>query len=114
MGGFGYVYVKWSVFGSLPYDDTCSISHFNVILSSVYNSTTVVVTSGISYNFTGLSNGTLFNVTVVGINVKGNNFTNPAFASVRTNVTEGMLCTVYKYIFVCMYIYAYTHTYITR
>ena len=91
MGGFGYVYVKWSVFGSLPYDDTCSITHFNVTLSSVYNSTTVVVTSEISYNFTGLSDDTLFNVTVVAINAKGNNFTNLAFASVRTNVTEGTL-----------------------
>ena len=90
MGGFGYVYVKWSVFGSLPYDDTCRIGHLNVILASMDNSITAV-TSGISYNFTGLPDDTLFNVTVVGINVKGNHFTNLAFASVRTNVTEGTL-----------------------
>ena len=92
MGGFGYVYVKWFVTGNDHHDDTCSITHFNVILSSMDNSTTVVVTSGISYNFTRLPDNTLFNVTVVAINVKGNSFTNLAFASVRTNGTEGMLC----------------------
>ena len=92
MGGFGYIYVKWFVTGNVHHDPICNIIRFIVTLSSMDNSATVVVYSGISHNFTGLPDDTLFNVTVVGINVNGDNFTNLAFASVRTNVTEGMLC----------------------
>ena len=93
MGGFGYVYVKWVAIGNVHHDDPlCSINRFYVTLSSVDISTTVIVISRISRNFTGLPDDTLFNVTVVGINAEGNNFTNLAFASVRTNGTEGMLC----------------------
>ena len=90
MGGFGYVYVKWFVTG-IRDDPLCSIGRFYVTLSSVDTSTTVVVISRISHNFTGLPDDTLFNVTVVGSNVNDDNFTNLAFASVRTNVTEGTL-----------------------
>ena len=90
MGGFGYVYVKWFVTDNVHHDAACSIADFKVTLSSINNSITVVVNSVISHNFTGLPDNTLFNVTVVGINVNGDNFTNLAFASVRTNVTEGM------------------------
>ena len=89
MGGFGYVYVKWFVTGNVHHDPTCSIADFKVTLSSMDNSTTVVVYSSISHNFTGLPDDTLFNATVVGTNVNGDNFTNLAFASVRTNVTKG-------------------------
>ena len=92
MGGFRYIFVKWFVTGNVHHDPICSIIRFNVRLSSMDNSTTAVVISGISHNFTGLPDDTLFNVTVVGINVNGDNLPNLAFASVRTNVTEGMLC----------------------
>ena len=98
MGGFRYVYVKWFVTGNVHHDGACSIAHFKVTLTSMDNSTTVVVTSDISHNFTGLPDDTLFNVTVVGINVNDDNLPDLAFASVRTNVTEGILFTVYKHI----------------
>ena len=87
MGGFGYVYIKWFVTGNVHDDPICSITRFIVTLSSVDTPITVVDTSSISHNFTGLPNNTLFNVTIVGINLKDNNI---AFASVRTNGTEGM------------------------
>ena len=90
-GGFRYVYIKWFVTGNVHHDPICSIAGFKVTLSSIDNSTTVVVNSVISHNFTGLPDNTSFNVTVVGININDNGFTNLAFASVRTNGTEGML-----------------------
>ena len=65
----------------------CEIGHFNVTLSSVGVPMTVN-TAMISYNFTGLPDDTLFNVTVIGISINEKNVIYSAFASVKTLIIE--------------------------
>ena len=91
-GGCGYVYVSWSVTDSDP-DDMCSIGRFNVTLSSVDISMSVTPPLMMSYNFTGLPDDTLFNVTVIGISLTGSAVVNLDSDSLRTKIIESMfLC----------------------
>ena len=88
-GGCGHVSISWIVINNVPNDTMCAIGHFNVTLSSVDVSMTVS-TSMFSYNFTGLPDGTLFNVTVIGTNMSESNVISPAFTSVNTSIIESM------------------------
>ena len=54
IGGCRYVSVSWTVINNVPDDDMCGIGHFNVTLSSVGVSMTVITTV-FSYNFTGFT-----------------------------------------------------------
>ena len=94
-GGYGYVYVSWIIIGNVPDDFVCGIASSTVTLSSMDISMTRFL-SLMSHNFTGLSDNTLFNVTV-----KGFNFINDdiylAFTSVRTMAIESTLIYVYMY-----------------
>ena len=87
-GGCGYVYVSWIVTDS-DLDDVCSISHFNVTLSSGDISMSIMI-ARLSHNFTGLPDDTLFNVTVIGIDVTGTTTVSLASTSLRTKVTKSM------------------------
>ena len=70
----------------------CGIGHFNVTLSSVGVSMTLSTTM-IFYNFIGLPDDTVFNVTVVGININEKNVIYSIFTSVKTLIIESMyLC----------------------
>ena len=82
-GGCGYIYVSWIVIGNISDDAMCSIGHLNIILSSVEVSI-AVSTSMISYNFTGLPDNTLFNVTIIATSINEKNIVDLAFTSVRT------------------------------
>ena len=90
--GCGYISVSWTVINNVPDDDMCGIGNFNVTLSSVGVSM-IVSTSVVSYNFTELPDGTLFNVTVIGISINEKNVIYSAFTSVKTLIIESMyLC----------------------
>ena len=90
-GGCGYVYVSWNVTNNI---ELCQIVQYNVtLLSSTVN--VIISSSEInSHNFTGLSDDTLFNVTVTGINAMG--FANPDSTTVRT-----MIC-ISTYVHTCV------------
>ena len=108
-GGCGYVSVSWTVINNVPDDDMCKIGHFNVTLSSVGVSMTVRIVV-FSYNFTGLPDDTLFNVTVIGTSINEKNVIKSAFISVTTSSIESMCnvatkCTYTVYI--CTYAYAH-------
>ena len=89
-GGCGYAIVSWSVIGNVDDDDMCGIGSFNITLTSMDKSITVITRRLSSYNFTGLPDDTVFNVTVIGINVIGNNFISFEFASLKTMIIESM------------------------
>ena len=82
-GGCGYVYLSWIVINNVPDDDMCGISRFNVSISSVDVSMTVMTTM-IFYNFTRLPDDTLFNVTVIGTSINGRNVASLAITSMKT------------------------------
>ena len=107
-GGCGYASVSWSVNDNANDDDMCGIGSFNITLTSMDISMTVI-TRMLFYDFTGLPDDTLFNVTVIGINVIGKNFISFAFASLKTMAIESMFVYAY-YMSVCVNIYTYTHT----
>ena len=86
--GCGYVYVSWIVTDSDP-DDGCSIGRFNVTLSSVDISVSVI-SQMLSHNFTGLPDDTLFNVAVIGIILTGTTVVNLHSTSLRTKLIYGM------------------------
>ena len=125
-GGCGYASVSWSVIGNVDDDDVCGIGSFNITLTSMDISMTVIVRSLSSYFFTGLPDDTVFNVTVIGINVIGDSFISFDFASLKTLVIESMFVYAYcMYVYVggvhayihihcacklCMYLYAHMHT----
>ena len=90
-GGCGYVSASWSVINNVPDDVMCGIGRFNVTLSSVDLSMTVITTM-ISYNFTGLPYDTIFNVTVIGTSINEKNIIDVAFISVRTMESMYVLC----------------------
>ena len=87
MIGCGYVFVKWSATGNRN-DEMCGISRFYVIFS-YGNTSDTKSTSMIMYNFTGLPDDTLFNVTVVGINLR-DDFIDLDFISMRAMIIESM------------------------
>ena len=105
-GGCGYVYVSWSVIGDVVDDLMCGIGSFNITLSSMDISMTVI-TRSLSYDFTGLPDDTVFNVIVIGISVIGNSFISFDFASLKTLVIESMF--VYAY---CIYVYVHAYIHI--
>ena len=88
-GGCGYASVSWSVVGNDVDDDMCGIGSFNITLSSMDISMTVI-TRMLSYDFTGLPDDTVFNVTVIGINVIRNSFISFDFVLLKTLVIESM------------------------
>ena len=88
-GGCGYVSVSWTVNNNVPDDDLCGIGRFNVTLSSVGVSM-IVNASMVSYNFIGLPDGSIFNVTVIGISINEKNIIYSAFTSVKTLIIESM------------------------
>ena len=87
IGGCGYVYVSWTVIGNIPDDKMCGIGRVTITLSSVNVSMTEVALMN-CYNFTGLPDDTLFNVTVIGTNTIDNNVISLAFTSVKTMIIE--------------------------
>ena len=95
MIGCGYVFVKWSATGNID-DEMCGISHFDV-MSSYGDKSNTTRTSLVMYNFTGLPDDTLFNVTVVGINFR-NDFIDLDSTSVRTMVIESKYVCTHVYI----------------
>ena len=97
-GGCGYVYVSWSVNDSNP-DDGCSIGRFNVTLSSVDISVSLM-SQMLTHNFTGLLDDTLFTVTVFGISLTGTTVINFASTSLRTMIIKSM----FIYTYACKYI----------
>ena len=105
-GGCGYVSASWAVINNVPYDAMCSIARFNVTLSSVDVSMTMITTV-LSYNFTGLPYDTLFNVIVIGISINGKNVVSLAVTSVKTMIIESMCAYVY-----ILYVNVHIHTYI--
>ena len=97
IGGCGYVYVSWAVNGNVPDDEMCRIENITVTLSAVDTSITEIPSQiEISHNFTGLSDNTLFNVTVKGLNFINGDI-DLAFTSVRTMAIESTLIYVYMY-----------------
>ena len=87
-GGCGYIYVSWTVIGN---NDVCNIVSFTVELVSVpMNITERIQTDVNSYNFTGLPDDTLFDITAIGSSKLVN--TDPASTSVRT---KGMYVRMY-------------------
>ena len=112
-GGCGYVSVSWTIINNVPDDDMCGIGHFNVTLSSVGVSMTVITTV-FSYNFTGLPDGTLFNVTVIGISINEKNVINSAFTrSVTTSIIESM-CDVATKSMYTVYVHTRMHTIVLK
>ena len=105
-GGCGYATVSWSVIDNVVDDLMCGIGSFNITLSSMDISMTVI-TRSLSYDFTGLPGDTVFNVTVIGISVIGRSFISFDFASLKTLVIESMF--VYAY---CMYVYVHAYIHI--
>ena len=103
-GGCRYVSVTWSVIGNANDDDMCGIGSFNIKLTSVDISMTVI-TGMLSYNFTGLPDDTVFNVTVIGINVIGKSFISFDFASLKTMAIESMYIAMYYLFIAHMYTY---------
>ena len=105
MIGCGYIFVKWRVTGNRN-DEMCGIVRFYVI-SSYGNTSDTKITSMIMYNFTGLTDDTLFNVTVVGINLR-DDFIDLDFISVRTMIIESMYVqfvnTTSMHIHTCTYV----------
>ena len=99
-GGCGYVYVSWSVTDS-DLDDACGIARFNVTLSSV-DITMSVISVMLSHNFTGLPDNALFNVTVTGISLTGTTIVSLNSVFLRTKLIESMFI-LYKHI--CKYIH---------
>ena len=87
-GGCGYVYVSLTLTDSDP-DDGCSIGRFNVMLSSVDISVSLM-SQMLTHNFTGLPDDTLFNFTVMGISLTGTTVLNIASTSLRTMIIESM------------------------
>ena len=106
-GGCGYATVSWSVINNVHDDDMCGIGSFNIILTSMDISMTVI-TRMLSHNFTGLPDDTVFNVTVIGISVIGGSFISFDFASLKTMVIKSML---YMHI-ACMCTYVHTNIHI--
>ena len=86
MGGCGYVYASWTTTGS---SDVCRITQYNVTLSSATVNVIISSCRVSSHNFTELPDGTLFNVTVTGINIMGF-VNNPDSTSVRTMICISM------------------------
>ena len=86
-GGCGFVTLRWGAFGNIN-NEICGISRFNVLLSSK-DISKIEITSQIFHNFTGLSDGTLFNVNVVAYNLLDYLITFD-YISVKTMVIEGM------------------------
>ena len=111
-GGCGYASMSWSVIGNVDDDDMCGIGSFNITLTSMDMSMTVI-TRSLSYNFTGLPDDTVFNVTVIGISVIGNSFISFDFASLKTLVIESMFVCTYMHI-ACMCMYMHIYTYIVH
>ena len=87
-GGCGYVFVSWTVTDS-DHDDVCTIGRFNVTLSSV-GITMSVISLMLSHNFTGLPDDTLFNVTVSGVSLTGTTVVNLNSTSLRTMIIDSM------------------------
>ena len=92
--GCGYVYVSWTVIGN---NDICEITNFHATLVLIVMGLPMGITKQIStemnsYNFTGLSDDTLFDVTIIGSSRVVN--ADPASTLVRTP----------KSMYVCMYI----------
>ena len=111
-GGCGYVYVLWSVTDS-DLDDACSISRFDVTLSSVDISMSVTPPSMMSHNFTGLPDDTLFNITVIGISLTGTTAVNLAYTSLRTKIIESMfICIHIIPRYTCVYILCKYHMHV--
>ena len=104
-GGCRYVSVTWSVIDNANDDDMCGIGSFNITLTSMDISMTVI-TRMISYNFTELPDDAVFNVTVIGINVIGKSFISFAFASLKTMAIESMYIAMYIFVY-CTYVYIY-------
>ena len=102
-GGCGYVFMSWTVTDS-DVDDDCSIGRFNVELSSVDISVSVM-SQMLSYNFTGLPDDTLFNVSVMGISLTGITVVNLVSTSLKTMIIESMFICIH--IIRTMYTYAY-------
>ena len=100
-GGCGYVFVSWSVINNVPDDDMCAISRVIITFSPVDVSITVM-TGMISYNFTGLPDDALFNVTVIGATINEGNV-NSASISVKTMTIKSMC--VYKVVDIHSYNY---------
>ena len=110
--------MSWTVIGN---NDLCEIVTFNVLLVSVpmgiYELTSTDMNS---YNFTGLPDDTLFNITIIGSSMLFN--TDPVSTSIRTIVYKSMYTCAYT--ITCLYVldyivYAYVHsvwllTYICR
>ena len=80
IGGCGYVYVSWNVTNNI---ELCEIVQYNVTLLSSTVSIIIPNVTMDSYNFTGLSLDTPFNVTVIGISMIGN-VINSDSTSIRT------------------------------
>ena len=80
IGGCGYVYVSWNVTNNT---ELCQIVQYNVTLLSSTVSMIIPNVTMDSYNFTGLSLDTPFNVTVISIGMIGN-VINSDSTSVRT------------------------------
>ena len=79
-GGCGYVSVSWTVIDN---NDICEIADFNVLLVSVPTGITEQIsTDKYSYNFTGLSDDTLFRIGIIGSSELIN--TDPVYTSVIT------------------------------
>ena len=97
-GGYGYVYVSWTVIGNVLDDEMCRIERISVTLSAVDISITEIPSQiKISHNFTGLSDNTLFNVTVKGLNFINGDI-DLAFTSVRTMAIESTLIYIYLHV----------------
>ena len=106
-GGCGYASVSWSVINNVVDDDMCGIGSVNITLTSMDISMTMITRGLSSYDFTGLPDNTVFNVTVIGISVIGRSFISFAFASLKTMIIKSMF--VYTY---CMYVYVHTNIHV--
>ena len=90
-GGCGYVYVSWTVIGN---NDVCDIASFTVQLVSVPMSITEQISTDMnSYNFTGLPDDTLFDITIIGSSPLVN--TDPVSTSVRTMIFKSTYACAY-------------------
>ena len=84
-GGYGYVYVSWTVLGN---NDICEIVAFHVVLLSISVGITEQISTDMnSYNFTGLPDNTVFDITIIGSSELVN--TDFVSASVRTMILIG-------------------------